>query len=151
MANTITIEIPAEFTMKIGGEEMTINLTDAHDTWVQWFVARGVKRGINDTFSGAGDNKAAMAKALIDEIQSGAAKAVRATGGGGLDAIESQMVAMARPQLKDRVDGYDGMTATAKTQAIWAAINDLPEKTQTDLRNRAKTIVEAQSGLTITL
>ncbi len=114
---TITFEIPEDiaFGTKVSGEFLPIAIDTMDDSWLAEMLRYGCQRKINDMFAGQGDDKLAMARAQVAEINNGEVKsvAVRRTGGATTDPARKMARTMARELLTIAFKKATGMVTVA--------------------------------------
>jgi hypothetical protein len=121
----IQINLPAMHDIARAGHNVQIDITKLRADTIAQLVLHGLTQKIGDAAAGKkGDDALAAMQQVMDQLIAGN-WTVRKAGTAGRDALARMMIAKARPMLKKHVDGYAGMTAAEKDDAIWELIEGL--------------------------
>lgn len=123
----IQINLPASHDVNRAEQHVQIDLTKLNAETIGQLVLHGLTQKIGDAAAGKkGDEALAAMQKVMDQLIAGDWTA-RRSGGSSRDTLEKMMIAKARPSFKKHVDGYSGMTAGEKDDAIWELIDQLGE------------------------
>ena len=70
---TITFEMPDVVELRISGEPLVVKPHKVDAGWLAEMLAYGIRRKVNDTYSGAGDNKLDLCRAMVKDLNEGKA------------------------------------------------------------------------------
>jgi len=110
-------------TLKINGQELNVDLSKAHETWIEHLLTYGARRFPNDSFSGEkGQTKYDLVRDLLAEIESGEPKPekTRSRASAPADPIEALAFKTAKGDLLAR---FKMETGAGKIADIVAAGN----------------------------
>ena len=68
----IEFAMPDAVELKIAGEPLVVNPHKMDQGWLAEMLAYGIRRKVNDTYSGAGDNKLELCRAMVRDLNAGA-------------------------------------------------------------------------------